>query len=53
MSRFDYIKYDEQSQTTQVKAKAECEKLEGLINTQLKDGRAKSLALTKLEEVYM
>lgn len=51
--RFDYVKYDEASIKTQSEAKALCEKMEWHINTQLKDGRAKSLALTKLEEVYM
>lgn len=52
MSRFDYIRYDEQAFTAQEVAKKKCTSLESMIET-LPNGRAKSLALTKLEECYM
>ena len=53
MSRFDYVKYDEQSVEIQEDAKAVCLVLENLVQKNLKPGRASALALTKLEEVYM
>lgn len=53
MGRFDYVKYDAESIKNQTIAKDRCQEVEWFINTHLKDGRAKSLALTKLEEVYM
>lgn len=52
MSRFDYVKYDEKAQADQNTAKAHCSNLEYVIE-QLPNGRAKALALTKLEECYM
>lgn len=52
MSRFDYVRYDQQSIKLQGIAKAICEKLEQTVET-LPQSRAKALALTKLEEVYM
>lgn len=52
MSRFDYIKYDDDAVDMQKRAKTECTDVEDLI-TLLNPGRAQSLALTKLEEVYM
>lgn len=52
MSRFDYVKYDAKAQHEQNTAKEICQVLEAHINT-LAAGRATSLALTKLEEVYM
>jgi hypothetical protein len=50
--RFDYIKYDKAAQAKQADAKSMCENLEKFILT-LPGGRAQSLAITKLEEVYM
>lgn len=52
MSRFDYVQYDEYAVRGQNIAKLHCQKMEEAINN-LPDSRAKSLALTKLEEVYM
>lgn len=52
MSRFDYIKYDVAAIAIQNEAKEKCTSLEIIING-LQKGRAASLALTKLEEVYM
>ena len=52
MSRFDYVKYDEQSIEMQEYFKNQCRLIEeGLSN--YPDGRSKSLALTALEECYM
>lgn len=51
--RFDYVRYDSESLQKQVAAKAICTTLEEFIDQKLPDSRAKSLALTKLEEVYM
>lgn len=51
-SRFTFIRYDEYSQTQQADVQAAVVALEDAIN-RLHDGRAKSLALTKLEECYM
>lgn len=53
MSRFDYVRYDEKACAKQAEAKELCEKLEHFIETKLDNGRAKALAFTKLEEVYM
>lgn len=50
--RFDYVKYDEQAIAKQKEAKELCQKLEGFIAMELA-GRPQSLAMTKLEEVYM
>jgi len=52
MSRFDYIKYDEKAAQDQLGFKTICQQLEAQIN-QLGSGRPKSIALAKLEEVYM
>ena len=60
MSRFDYVKYDEEAVLDQESAKAVCTELELLISS-IGDGRmdsaqvarAKALAFTKLEECYM
>jgi len=60
-SRFDYVKYDAGAMDDQVQAKVLVERIETFINgigyaqgVVSKDcGRAKALALTKLEEVYM
>ena len=52
MSRFDYVKYDQTAEDLQRIAKGYTRALEGII-LGLGQGRAQSLALTKLEEVYM
>lgn len=52
-NRFDYIAYDEQAKTAQAVAKNHMLAMESFIETELKPGRSKALALTKLEEVYM
>lgn len=51
-SRFDYIAYDDKAKQAQANAKIACQALEAEID-KLNNGRAKALALTKLEEVYM
>lgn len=63
MSRFDYVKYDDTAVQIQNVFKKQCQELENSINAiggildpltdKSKLARAKSLALTKLEEVYM
>jgi len=53
MSRFDYIAYDEKAQGDQAGAKQQVEALENYIERTMNGSRAKALALTKLEEVYM
>jgi hypothetical protein len=50
--RFDYVKYDALSQVQQIEAKDLCLDLEYWILTNIKE-RPASLALTKLEELYM
>lgn len=50
--RFDYVKYDEQAIKQQAIFKDRFEELERFAS-ELKDGRAKSLFLTHLEEAYM
>lgn len=52
MSRFDYVKYDEVAMKQQEIAKAKVTDLEMFISS-LGGSRNTSLALTKLEEVYM
>lgn len=51
--RFDYVKYDDESTSTQQQFKAACEGLTALIESRLKPGRARSLAITALEVAYM
>lgn len=53
MSRFDYVKYDEEGTEKQAFAKEFVTKTEAFIETSIFSPRAKALALTKLEEVYM
>jgi len=53
MSRFNYVKYDETAAKKQAHLKAAFENLEGEIEANVPNGRAKSLVLTKLEEAYM
>jgi hypothetical protein len=50
--RFDYVRYDEHHTKLQSEFKETATKLEEQIE-QLEPGRAKSLALTSLEECYM
>jgi hypothetical protein len=50
--RFNYVKYDEDSTKQQEEVKMVCEGLEVFIDS-LGKGRAQSLAMTKLEEMYM
>lgn len=52
MSRFNYIRYDDQSLATQQHAKIQAGFLEDTIN-ELVSERAKELALNHLEECYM
>jgi hypothetical protein len=52
-SRFDYVKYDADAVRVQEACKDICSNLEGVVERELKSPRAKALALTKLEEVYM
>ncbi len=52
MSRFDYVAYDEEAVAEQMEAKKAAQDLEAVIE-RLAPGRAKALALTKLEECYM
>jgi len=53
-SRFDFIRYDDEAETIQARAKNLFQQVEKLI-FQIGDDcpRAKSLAMTKLEEAYM
>lgn len=53
MSRFAYVKYDEETAQRQAEFKKEFESLEKQVEGVLSNGRAKSLVLTKLEEAYM
>ncbi len=52
MSRFDYVKYDEQAEGQQAFYKEQFYALDLAVSS-LEEGRAKSLAITKLEEAYM
>lgn len=52
MSMFDYIKYDENAQVLQEQFKADFTTITFRLDN-LRDGRAKALAITKLEEAYM
>lgn len=52
MSRFDYVEYDDIAQADQDAAKTLVSCLESRIES-LGAGRARSLAITKLEECYM
>lgn len=59
--RFDYVRYDEKATAAQTKFKEKVQELEALLDAELPTppggrepyGRAKALAVTKLEEVYM
>lgn len=52
-SRFDYVAYDEIAATKQAEAKQLVAGVELFVLSKLPTGRAASLAITKLEEVYM
>jgi ribosomal protein L33 len=52
-SRFDYVKYDEKANELQALFKAAMTEIEADIDANIRSPRAKALALTKLEEVYM
>lgn len=52
MSKFDYVKYDEQATKKQENFKNQCMLLDCSIDS-LPNGRYKSLAFTDLEKVYM
>lgn len=53
MSRFDYVKYDDNSDLLQEYFKSGVIVLESPIEIYLKSPCAKALAITKLEECYM
>jgi hypothetical protein len=53
MSRFDYIKYDQQSVAIQDLLKQQVQILEKCVDDNIKDPRSKALVMTKLEEAYM
>lgn len=53
MSRFDYVKYDDSSASISETFKNQCIEMEELITIGFKSPRAKALALTKLEEMFM
>lgn len=51
-SRFDYVRFDDERQLQCGEIRRAAESLEQQLET-LEPGRAKSLAMTKLEECYM
>lgn len=51
--RFDYVKYDETAIKHQENFKTLAQHMEANIEDLIKSPRAKAVALTKLEEVYM
>lgn len=53
MSRFDYVRYDQESTHKQETLKKKFEEIEGIVDESLSEGRAKALCITKLEEAYM
>ena len=53
MRRFDYVRYDDHSNLIQAGFKEQVENLESAIEERIADPRAKELALTNLEQVYM
>lgn len=53
MKQYDYVRYDEDSTANQNHLREKVEELTEEIETILQPGRAKSLAMTKLEECYM
>lgn len=53
MSRFDYVKYNDETQAGQAVFRLAFQGLEDHIVARLPSGRAQSLVLTKLEEAFM
>jgi hypothetical protein len=53
MSRFDYVKYDEEAMDDQSFFKTEFTQLEECVEDLIVCPRSKALILTKLEEAYM
>lgn len=53
MGRFDYVKYDEEAARNSQDALKRVDDVRAFIDTNLKPGRASSLAMTKLEECFM
>ena len=53
MTRFDYVKYDEQAKKIQADFKECFAQLSSAVEKVLSSPRAKALVLTKLEEAYM
>lgn len=51
--RFDYVKFDDYHAGLQAQMRQVFEAIEAKIVTELPDNRARSIALTKLEESYM
>jgi trehalose/maltose hydrolase-like predicted phosphorylase len=51
--RFDYVKYDTTAQAQQARLRSLFESIDIEIDAHFADGRAKSLALSHLEEAYM
>jgi hypothetical protein len=51
--RFEFIAYDDTAKAARDKLLEQCQSLEFLIYKNLKEGRSRSTALTKLEETYM
>lgn len=51
--RFDYVKFDESTAKKLTNFKEFFTMLESEVEGNLKDGRAKALVMTKLEEAYM
>ena len=52
MSKFDYVEYDDQAKSQQSFYKVKFMELDSVVES-LEPGRARSLALTALEEAYM
>lgn len=53
MSRFDYVKYDEEAEKIQLALKGFTMQLEEAVGVLIKCPRSKALVATKLEEAYM
>lgn len=53
MGRFDYVKFDQESQNIQAMFKERFEVMEAVVDMMIADPRSKALTLTSLEEAYM
>lgn len=53
MSRFDYVRYDQESTHSQETLKRKFEELEAIVDESLPECRAKALCITHIEEAYM